>query len=68
MDTNKAIKLETTKAIDFIWFNYGLSLDFSVEPMIEFIKSSRKAEAIMIDTDLIDRDKLVQTLKEYFSL
>tara|TARA_Y100000401_G_C8302827_1_gene215167 strand:- start:619 stop:825 length:207 start_codon:yes stop_codon:yes gene_type:complete len=66
MDTNKAIKLETTKAIDFIWFNYGLTLDFSVEPMIEYIKSSRKAEAIFIDTDLIDRELLVKELKAKF--
>ena len=57
--------METLKAVKFIWNNYPLSLDFDVEPMIEFIKSSRKAEAMMIDTDLINRDKLVQRLKEY---
>ena len=59
--------METIKAVKFIWNNYPLSLDFDVEPMIEFIKSSRKAEAMMIDTDLINRDKLVQRLKEYYS-
>ena len=59
--------METLKAVKFIWNNYRLSLDFDVEPMIEFIKSSRKAEAMMIDTDLINRDKLVQRLKEYYS-
>ncbi len=59
--------METLKAVKFIWNNYPLSLDFDVEPMIEFIKSSRKAEAMMIDTDLINRDKLVQRLKEYYS-
>ena len=59
--------METLKAVKFIWNNYPLSLDFDVEPMIEFIKSSRKAEAIMIDTDLINRDELVQRLKEYYS-
>ena len=59
--------METLKAVKFIWNNYHLSLDFDVEPMIEFIQSSRKAEAMMIDTDLINRDKLVQRLKEYYS-
>ena len=59
--------METLKAVKFIWNNYPLSLDFDVEPMIEFIKSSSKAEAMMIDTDLINRDKLVQRLKEYYS-
>ena len=59
--------METLKADKYIWNNYPLSLDFDVEPMIEFIKSSRKAEAMMIDTDLINRDKLVQRLKEYYS-
>ena len=59
--------METLKAVKFIWNNYPLSLDFDVEPMIEFIQSSRKAEAMMIDTDLINRDKLVQRLKEYYS-
>ena len=59
--------METLKAVKFIWNNYPFSLDFDVEPMIEFIKSSRKAEAMMIDTDLINRDKLVQRLKEYYS-
>ena len=59
--------METLKAVKCIWNNYPLSLDFDVEPMIEFIKSSRKAEAMMIDTDLINRDKLVQRLKEYYS-
>ena len=59
--------METLKAVKFIWNNYPLSLDFDVEPMIEFIKSSRKAEAMMIDTDLINRDKLFQRLKEYYS-
>ena len=59
--------METLIAVKFIWNNYPLSLDFDVEPMIEFIKSSRKAEAMMIDTDLINRDKLVQRLKEYYS-
>ena len=59
--------METLKAVKFIWNNYPLSLVFDVEPMIEFIKSSRKAEAMMIDTDLINRDKLVQRLKEYYS-
>jgi hypothetical protein len=58
-------KMETLKAVRFIWSNYPLSLDFDVEPMIEFIKSSRKADAMMIDTDLIDRELLVKTLKEY---
>ena len=43
--------METLKAVKFIWNNYPLSLDFDVEPMIEFIKSSRKAEAMMIDTE-----------------
>ena len=55
--------METLKAVKFIWNNYPLSLDFDVEPMIEFIKSSRKAEAIMIDTDLIDKELLKKKLK-----
>ena len=55
MDTNKAVK--------FIWENYFLSLDFNVEPMIKFIKSSRNAEAMLIDTDLINKELLVKKLK-----
>jgi hypothetical protein len=58
MDTNKAVK--------FIWENYFLSLDFNVEPMIKFIKSSRKAEAMLIDTDLIDKEQLANELKKLY--
>lgn len=55
--------METKKAVKFIWNNYPLSLDFDVEPMIKYIKSSRKAEAILIDTDLINKELLVKRLK-----
>lgn len=58
--------METTKAVKFIWNNYPLSLDFNAEDMIEFIKSSRKAEAKLIDTNLIDAKRLVRILKENY--
>jgi len=62
----KAININTKKAIEFLWFNYPLSLDFTVKPMISFIKRSRKMDAKLIDTNLIDTDKLVSELKKRF--
>jgi len=54
---------DTQLAIDFLWFNYPLSLDFNVNPMIEFIKSSRNIDAMMIDTNSIDKKMLITELK-----
>lgn len=54
---------DTQLAVDFLWSNYPLSLDFDVKPMIKFIKSSRKINAKMIDTNAINNEMLIFKLK-----
>ena len=54
---------DTQLAIDFLWNNYPLSLDFDVNPMIKFIKSSKKINAKMIDTNSINNEMLITKLK-----
>jgi hypothetical protein len=57
---------DTQLAVDFLWLNYPLSLDFDVKPMIKFIKSSRKIKAKMIDTNAINNEMLILKLKTKF--
>lgn len=54
---------DTQLAIDFLWDNYQLSLDFDVTPMIKFIKRSRNIDAKMIDTNSINNEILITELK-----
>lgn len=58
---------DTQLAIDFLWNNYPLSLDFDVNAMIKFIKSSKKINAKMIDTNSINNEMLITKLKTKYN-